>query len=325
MIGHANSERADSVLGNIRYCITGVVVVIAGLFLLVILLGAYKSGGSSSFSSASDDTNVVTGGLSTMLSGFAQSLQSVEKSFSHTGNAVGKVADYVGGGAVATGQGVAGFFAAVGSGAWHGVVFVGDNYAKAWMLELRMPGAAVAFATHTANVAAIIRPADNMEVPVIDPHSPALAAAKNALPATAANSATSSVVVTPIWPIHGIITTEFGANDMPYELVHTGIDISDGKPSGITPIHPFRPGTVVDVIHSNIQLGNHVIVDHGNGVTSVYGHMYATNVQVGQHVDENSVLGYEGTTGASTGPHVHFEIRINNQVVNPHQFISGLP
>jgi len=60
-------------------------------------------------------------------------------------------------------------------------------------------------------------------------------------------------------------------------------------------------------------------------VTSVYGHMYATAVQPGQAVDENSVLGYEGSTGAATGTHVHFEIRINGQAQDPRKFIAGNP
>jgi murein DD-endopeptidase MepM/ murein hydrolase activator NlpD len=82
---------------------------------------------------------------------------------------------------------------------------------------------------------------------------------------------------------------------------------------------------VIVVIRSNSGFGNHVIVDHGNGLTSLYGHMYATAVQVGQVVDKNTVLGYEGTTGASTGVHVHFEIDLNSQPVNPHLYVTGHP
>jgi murein DD-endopeptidase MepM/ murein hydrolase activator NlpD len=112
---------------------------------------------------------------------------------------------------------------------------------------------------------------------------------------------------------------------MPYQPTHTGIDISDGWRSGVTPIHPFKPGRVIQVIHSNAGFGNHVIIDHGGGLTSLYGHMYSTSAQVGQQVDSSSILGYEGTTGASSGPHVHFEIRLNGQPVNPHNYVSGQP
>jgi murein DD-endopeptidase MepM/ murein hydrolase activator NlpD len=72
-------------------------------------------------------------------------------------------------------------------------------------------------------------------------------------------------------------------------------------------------------------LGNHVIVDHGNGVTSVYAHLHSISVQVGQDVTLDTTLGLEGSTGASTGTHLHFEIRVNGQAANPQQFISGQP
>ena len=103
------------------------------------------------------------------------------------------------------------------------------------------------------------------------------------------------------------------------------MDISDGQPEGVTPIHPFEPGTVLEVVHSNYGFGNHVIVSHGNGITSLYGHMYASAVQVGDRVNKNSILGYEGTTGASTGVHVHFEIDFNGQPVDPRKYVSGQP
>ena len=129
----------------------------------------------------------------------------------------------------------------------------------------------------------------------------------------------------PIWPIHGVITTEFGVPHWPFQPTHTGIDISDGKASGITPIHAFKPGVVKEVIHSSAGFGNHVIIDHGGGLTSLYGHMYSTAVKVGQKVDQKTVLGLEGTTGASTGPHVHFEIHVNGVPVDPHKYVDGRP
>jgi murein DD-endopeptidase MepM/ murein hydrolase activator NlpD len=68
-----------------------------------------------------------------------------------------------------------------------------------------------------------------------------------------------------------------------------------------------------------------VIVDHGNGVTSVYAHMDSIAVKTGQEVGLDTVLGIEGTTGVSTGPHLHLEIRVNGQAANPRQFIDGNP
>jgi len=89
-------------------------------------------------------------------------------------------------------------------------------------------------------------------------------------------------------------------------------------------VKAFRSGKVIGA-ETTGGLGNHVIVDHGNGVTSVYGHLAKITVSVGQNVDTTTVLGIEGSTGVSTGPHVHFEIRVNGQATNPHQFISGQP
>jgi murein DD-endopeptidase MepM/ murein hydrolase activator NlpD len=171
-------------------------------------------------------------------------------------------------------------------------------------------------------------------VPIIDPNSPELVAARKALPATqpapAAAAAAPAAPEVPqassvvAWPLHGTITTLFGVPELPYQAIHTGLDISDGKRPGTTPIKAFRQGKVLQTLTTG-GLGNHVIVDHGNGVTSVYGHLNSISVQVGQTVDTTTILGYEGTTGVSTGSHLHFEIRVNGQATDPHQFISGQP
>jgi murein DD-endopeptidase MepM/ murein hydrolase activator NlpD len=161
-----------------------------------------------------------------------------------------------------------------------------------------------------------------MPTPQIMPVATTFVAAKASVAAT--HAATVPLDTAPQWPIHGSITTLFGAPDWPFQAIHTGIDISDGWHSGVTPIHPFKPGRVIAVLHTG-GLGNHVIVDHGEGMTSVYGHMAFTSVQVGQLVDESAVLGTEGSTGASTGTHLHFEIRINNSPVNPMLYIPGRP
>lgn len=165
----------------------------------------------------------------------------------------------------------------------------------------------------------------------IQPHGPALK------PLTTTASLVSSLGPTPAatviavpaggqtWPMHGRITTEFGAPDYPYQSHHTGIDITSARPAGYTSVAAFRAGTVAAVVHQSTSYGNHVIIDHGNGLTSLYGHLYSTRVSVGQHVEAGAALGTEGSTGASTGPHVHFEIRQNNQPVNPRTFLPGNP
>ena len=111
----------------------------------------------------------------------------------------------------------------------------------------------------------------------------------------------------------------------PYQPTHTGLDISDGQPAGRSEIKPFRPGHVIDIVRSNSGLGNHVIIDHGDGITSVYGHLASIVAVIGQAVDKTTVLGFEGSSGASTGTHLHFEIRVDGQARDPLQFIPGRP
>lgn len=192
----------------------------------------------------------------------------------------------------------------------------------------RMPAAIFGGIARTPIVSAVITPGSLESSPTINPDAPITLTTATTPAATLAVSIPvkkAQVDQMPQWPIHGAITTYFGASDWPYQLHHTGIDISDGAGSGVTAVHPFKPGTVVQVIRSGYGLGNHVVIDHGGGITSVYGHMYSVAVSEGQVVDKNTILGTEGTTGASTGPHVHFEIRLNGSPVNPQNYIQGTP
>jgi murein DD-endopeptidase MepM/ murein hydrolase activator NlpD len=207
-----------------------------------------------------------------------------------------------------------------GSLALRGTVIVLRGVGSGTWFVLHVPGSVLGFVVHASVVSAVIRPPDHNQVPVIDPRSPALVAAKQALPAAQA----AQQPVEAVWPLHGKITTEFGVPELPYQAVHTGLDITDGNYKGTTPIYAFRRGQVVDV-ETKGGLGYHVVVDHGSGVTSVYGHLASIAVQVGQPVDTNTIVGYEGSTGVSTGTHLHFEIRLDGQATDPHQFISGQP
>jgi murein DD-endopeptidase MepM/ murein hydrolase activator NlpD len=208
-----------------------------------------------------------------------------------------------------------------------GLMFTGRTVGKGVGLAFSIPTNAVKFVASAPVMSGLIRPSDHVEVPIIDPNSPELHAAIAALPPKedVAAPATTPNNPGPQWPIHGRVTTEFGVAHWPYQKTHTGLDISDLQPPGTTPIKPFRPGRVIDVIRSNQGLGNHVIVDHGNGVTSVYAHLNSFSVQMGQEITLDTILGFEGTTGASTGTHLHFEIRVNGQAANPRQFIGGQP
>jgi murein DD-endopeptidase MepM/ murein hydrolase activator NlpD len=194
----------------------------------------------------------------------------------------------------------------------------------------QIPAATFNYLANPSVLNPLIRPVAHTDIPTIDVSAPVQLA--QTTPAQATQAASTHVSAPPVpasetpqWPIHGAVTTLFGASDWPYERIHTGIDISDGRRSGVTPVHPFRSGTVAQVIHSSVGLGNHVVVDHGGGLISVYGHLASIAVQPGQSVGQDTVLGYEGTTGASTGTHLHFEIRINGTPVNPKLYIVGNP
>ncbi len=127
------------------------------------------------------------------------------------------------------------------------------------------------------------------------------------------------------WPMQGVVTLEFGQPDPPYQILHTGIDIADPNGEQGDPIHPFAKGTVIYAGEDNSGYGIHVIIDNGDHVTSLYGHMEALNTKVGATVDTGDVIGYEGETGNATGPHVHFQINVYGIPVNPRTFLQGDP
>jgi murein DD-endopeptidase MepM/ murein hydrolase activator NlpD len=112
------------------------------------------------------------------------------------------------------------------------------------------------------------------------------------------------------WPVSGPITSPFG---MRWGTLHPGIDI--GVPTG-TPIHAAGSGTVVWCGWMS-GYGNLVMIDHHNGLATLYGHESHVAVACGQNVTTGQVVGYSGCTGFCTGPHVHFEVRANGTPVDP--------
>ncbi|HVS84236.1 MAG TPA: peptidoglycan DD-metalloendopeptidase family protein [Gaiellaceae bacterium] len=113
-----------------------------------------------------------------------------------------------------------------------------------------------------------------------------------------------------IWPVSGPITSPFG---MRWGTLHPGIDI--GVPTG-TPVHAAAAGKVV-WCGWETGYGNFVVVDHGGGYATAYGHNSRIEVSCGEHVAQGQVLAYSGCTGFCTGPHVHFEVRVNGDPVDP--------
>jgi murein DD-endopeptidase MepM/ murein hydrolase activator NlpD len=119
-----------------------------------------------------------------------------------------------------------------------------------------------------------------------------------------------------IWPVNGPVTSGFGPRNHPIyggTRIHTGIDIAA---SSGTPIKAGDDGVVV-MAGSNGGYGNWTLVDHGAGLATGYAHQSSIGVSVGQHVSRGEVIGRVGSTGASTGPHLHFEVRVNGNPVDP--------
>ena len=113
-----------------------------------------------------------------------------------------------------------------------------------------------------------------------------------------------------IWPVSGPITSPFG---MRWGSLHPGIDIGVGMG---TPIHAAASGRVISASYSG-GYGNLVVIDHGNGLATAYAHQSSMAVSAGQQVSQGQVIGYVGSTGFSTGPHLHFEVRVNGSPVDP--------
>jgi murein DD-endopeptidase MepM/ murein hydrolase activator NlpD len=113
-----------------------------------------------------------------------------------------------------------------------------------------------------------------------------------------------------IWPVSGPVTSGFGFR---WGRMHEGIDI--GAASG-TPIHAAAGGTVIWAGWLG-GYGNLVVIDHHNSLATAYGHQSAIATAVGASVSQGQVIGYVGSTGHSTGPHLHFEVRVNGTPVDP--------
>ncbi|MCB0858185.1 MAG: peptidoglycan DD-metalloendopeptidase family protein [Solirubrobacterales bacterium] len=119
-----------------------------------------------------------------------------------------------------------------------------------------------------------------------------------------------------IWPLSGTVTSGFGPRSSPGGIgstYHEGIDIS--VPEG-TPIRAAASGTVIMASY-NGGYGNYTCVDHGSGLSTCYAHQSGFAVSAGQSVDQGQIIGYSGNTGSSTGPHLHFEVRINGAAQDP--------
>lgn len=125
-----------------------------------------------------------------------------------------------------------------------------------------------------------------------------------------------------LWPLMGPITSSFGEREDPVlgngeGEFHTGIDI--GAPNG-APVRATGDGVVVKA-SVGTGYGREVVIDHGHGVETLYAHMSGYACIEGQTVVRGQVIGYVGHSGRTTGPNLHYEVRIRNTPVNPHKYL----
>jgi len=123
-----------------------------------------------------------------------------------------------------------------------------------------------------------------------------------------------------LWPVEGQVTGSFGERIDPFNgegAFHSGVDISSNlghqviaPADGVITFCDFMGG-----------YGKAIVVDHGHGISTRYGHLSGYAVRPGQHINRGDVIGYVGLSGRSTGPHLHYEVRINDTPVNPYKYL----
>jgi len=126
------------------------------------------------------------------------------------------------------------------------------------------------------------------------------------------------------WPVQGIVTSSFGSRLDPFKgegAFHTGIDISATQGDAV---RAPADGIVLKA-GMGTGYGREVMVDHGHGIETLYAHLSGFAVIAGQDVHRGDILGYVGSSGHSTGPHLHYEVRIHDTPVNPSKYLPGTP
>ena len=161
-----------------------------------------------------------------------------------------------------------------------------------------------ALSREEATLSALIRA---RQAPPEAPSSAAPAAAANAAPARVGGSGVA-------WPTNGSVTSGFGYR---WGSLHAGIDIANGVG---TPIRAAKGGTVI-LAGWNGGYGNCIVIDHGGGFSTLYGHMTRLRASDGQRVSQGDLIGDMGSTGNSTGSHLHFETRLNGTPQDPSRYL----
>jgi murein DD-endopeptidase MepM/ murein hydrolase activator NlpD len=125
-----------------------------------------------------------------------------------------------------------------------------------------------------------------------------------------------------IWPVHGRITAGFGQRMDPFsgeDAFHPGVDIADGFGTDVV---ATGDGLVIEA-EPDAGYGRSIMIDHGDGITTRYAHLSRIFVVVGEQVKQGEIIGAIGMSGRTTGPHLHYEVRILGTPVNPGRFLHG--
>jgi murein DD-endopeptidase MepM/ murein hydrolase activator NlpD len=123
-----------------------------------------------------------------------------------------------------------------------------------------------------------------------------------------------------LWPVEGQVTGSFGERIDPFNgegAFHSGVDI--GSSYGHPIVAPADG--IVTLTETMGGYGKTIMINHGSGISTRYGHLSGFAVTAGQHVQRGDVIGYVGESGRSTGPHLHYEVRINDTPVNPYKYL----
>jgi len=152
----------------------------------------------------------------------------------------------------------------------------------------------------------------------------AIAISRGGLRLLAANSFAASSYTPSAWPVMGHITDSFGERMDPFSgegAFHTGIDIASDYGAAV---HATADG-IVTIAQTHAGVGRLVVIALGFGITTWYAQLSSLAIDPGARVKRGTVVGYTGISGRSTGPHVHFEVRVNNAPVNPWRYMRQAP
>lgn len=125
-----------------------------------------------------------------------------------------------------------------------------------------------------------------------------------------------------LWPVVGPVTSSFGERSDPFNgegAFHSGIDISS---SFGEPVHAAADG-IVELAAMTNGYGREIVINHGHGIQTLYAHLSGFAIAPGEQVTRGETIGYVGLSGRSTGPHLHYEVRIQNTPVNPHKYLRS--